>query len=154
MRHGIKPYTRRGHTHSPHNLPTHSLNSLAHTASGTPTHSPALAHTASGAPTHSPSLAHTASGTHLPLLTLPQALLNLGPAVYPDAAGRGLFPQGIHAGTEGGLRCQHAGDLALVFGRTLAHQRGVVDEPIFGRVMLRLESSVNRVNGTNFLLKL
>lgn len=107
-------------------------------------------------PTHLPllTLPQALPPTHLPLLTLPQALLNLGPAVYPDAAGRGLFPQGIHAGTEGGLRCQHAGDLALVFGRTLAHQRGVVDEPIFGRVMLRLESSVNRVNGTNFLLKL
>ena len=30
-----------------------------------------------------------------------------------------------------------------MLGGTLAHQRRVVDEPIFGRIMLRLESPVN-----------
>mmetsp|Transcript_8493 Transcript_8493/g.11463 ORF Transcript_8493/g.11463 Transcript_8493/m.11463 type:complete len:241 (-) Transcript_8493:1020-1742(-) len=71
-------------------------------------------------------------------LELPEPGLHVGPALNPNG-GTLRLTERIHPAGQRALSSQHAGHLALELGRSLANQRGMVDEPVLGGLTLGLQ---------------
>ena len=61
--------------------------------------------------------------------------------VFDAERGVGLLAQGIDARGESGFGGQHSRHLALVLRSGLPDERGVVNQSVFGRILLGLQSS-------------